>query len=104
MPKSLGIPDNIRRDLDELKEIHTNMRLLEFSHSVEPGKNDVNDYKMLVDDLAAIIRNLTAALDDSARGGDFPTTINDALTTTPDNTPTATHPAPTERQRSRAAS
>ncbi|WP_067479529.1 hypothetical protein [Actinomadura hibisca] len=89
----------LRRDLDELTEIHTNMRWLEFSHEIAPAPRDANDYQMLVKDLTTLVDRLSSRLTSTTSSTptpalDFPTPINQALDQTPDR---PQQPSPDDR-------
>ncbi|MBO2447134.1 hypothetical protein J4573_08555 [Actinomadura barringtoniae] len=60
--RPLNISERLERGVNELKEIFTNMRDLEFTHVIDPTARDLTDYTMLVDDLAATLQQLTSAL------------------------------------------
>jgi hypothetical protein len=98
------ISDKLNRALDNLTDIHKQMRWLELAHMVSPSDEDLPDYKMLIDDLTATLTNIIkeftsptnpdpgnpAALAATA----FPLTIGAAMNTPPGQTSPRTRGAP----------
>jgi hypothetical protein len=99
-----AISDTLARALDNLADIHKQMRWLELAHMVSPSDEDLPDYRMLVDDLTATLANIVneitspthpdpgnpAALAATA----FPLTIGTAMNTQPAQTSPRTRGAP----------
>ncbi|MCW2939729.1 MAG: hypothetical protein JWN00_2714 [Actinomycetia bacterium] len=56
MTNRIRVSDELDRALDNVTDIHRQMRYLALAHHIEPVPADLGDYKMLLDDLAASVQ------------------------------------------------
>lgn len=97
-----SISSKLDHALDNLTNIHHQMRWLELAHILSPSDEDLPHYKMLIDDLTATLTNITSEITNPPDPGNpaalaataFPLTIKAATNTPPGQASPRTPGAP----------